>query len=111
MKIIYTKNFPPGTFHAINIFGILFVQRKWGKMEAYELRHEHIHTLQQKEMGFIFFYLWYGIEYIYRLFQFKFDRMAAYYHISFEQEAYTNQHKKKYRKHRKHYSWIKFMRR
>lgn len=61
-------------------FGIYFRDEK----EDFIL-HELIHWRQQKEMLCIFFYLWYGVEWFIKLFFFK----NAYYHISFEQEAYT----------------------
>jgi len=109
MKVIYTKHFPPGNFHGINIFGVVFVQRRWGKMDKRELNHEYIHTMQQMEMLFVFFYLWYGLEYLVRLFQHDFNANLAYYNISFELEAYANERNAEYRHHRKPYSWTKYL--
>ncbi|MBQ0022722.1 MAG: hypothetical protein KBT29_05740 [Prevotellaceae bacterium] len=109
MKIIYTKSFPPGNFHAINIFGCLFVQRRWGKMLDFELNHEYIHTMQQIEMLFVGFYLWYGVEYLVRLIQQKGNSNLAYHSISFEREAYANQKVPDYKKHRRPYSWSKYL--
>lgn len=110
MKVIYTKNFPPGSFHGINLFGVVFVQRRWGKMLKHELNHEYIHTMQQLEMLFVFFYLWYGVEYLVRMVQYKFDRRMAYYYISFEQEAYANERNEDYKRRRKPFSWVKYLR-
>ena len=84
MRIIYTDHFPPGDFHGINLFGTIFVQRRWGKFLPHEVNHEFIHTLQQWEMGYVFFYVWYGIEYLVRLFLCHFDADKAYHSISFE---------------------------
>ena len=57
MKVIYNRFIPFGSFHGLNLFGTIFVQRRWGKMDPHELNHETIHTLQQWEpygMGEIF---------------------------------------------------------
>ncbi|MBQ0047741.1 MAG: hypothetical protein KBT33_09630 [Prevotellaceae bacterium] len=109
MKVIYTKNFPPGEFHGINLFGVLFAKRRFGKMLDVELNHELIHTKQQIEMLFLFFYLWYGVEFLVRMFQYRFDRSRAYYNISFEREAYANMKNPEYKYHRKRFSWTKYL--
>jgi len=49
------------------------------------IRHEKIHIKQQEELLVIFFYLWYIIEWSVKIFKFG---KNAYYHISFEKEAY-----------------------
>ena len=105
MKIIYNKIIPFKGFLAINLFGFLFARKK---LTEVDINHEKIHTAQMKEMGYIFFYLWYFIEYLLiRLFHKK--QGNAYHDISFEEEAYTNQYNYSYLKNRKHYAWIKFI--
>ena len=106
MKIIHTKYFPFGSYTTINIFGVLFT--KQDRLIPSTINHEKIHTEQMKEMGYIFFYLWYFIEYLLiRLFHKKQDN--AYHDVSFEEEAYNNQYNYSYLKSRKHYAWIKFL--
>ena len=106
MKIVHTKYFPFGSYTTINIFGILFT--KQDRLIPSTINHEKIHTEQMKEMGYIFFYLWYFIEYlIIRVFHKK--QGNAYHDISFEEEAYNNQYNYSYLKSRKHYAWIKFL--
>ena len=106
MKIVHTKHFPFGSYTTINIFGVLFT--KQDRLIPSTINHEKIHTEQMKEMGYIFFYLWYLIEYlIIRVFHKK--QGNAYHDISFEEEAYTNQYNYSYLKNRKHYAWIKFI--
>lgn len=79
-----------------------------------DLNHERIHERQMKELLYIFFYLWYGVEWVVRLVQFwKVGRSAyrtsalkglkrlkevfgklnymAYRNVSFEREAYQNE--------------------
>ena len=68
------------------------------------INHEKIHWEQQKELLGLFFYLWYFIEWIIRLF---INGKNAYRSLSFEQEAYDNDQNLNYLKTRKRYSWIK----
>lgn len=106
VKVIYNKIIPFGTYSTINLFGILFT--KYKILNKYIINHESIHTEQMKEMGYIFFYLWYGIEYcIIRLFHKK--QGDAYCDVSFEEEAYRHTKDLNYLKTRKHYNWIKYI--
>lgn len=70
------------------------------------INHESIHWKQQMEMGIVLFYLWYGIEWIIKLFIFG---KAAYYNISFERESYKHEHDLEYLNNRKHFSWFKYL--
>lgn len=67
LKTSYESNLQqPYTFQgiqAINIFGLVFV-RKGAKFTEVDYNHEHIHSKQMAEMLWVFFYLWYGIEYL-----------------------------------------------
>jgi hypothetical protein len=71
------------------------------------INHEKIHWHQQFEMLFIFFYLWYGIEYLIRVYKYGFRE--AYYHISFEREAYTFERYESYPDNRGHFGWIFYL--
>lgn len=106
MKIIYNNIIPFKGFLAINLFGLLFV-RKGGKVTDTTINHEEIHTYQMKELGYVFFYIIYFLEWIVRLFQ-KGPNHSAYRAISFEQEAYNNERDAQYLKNRKHYAWLKY---
>lgn len=111
MKIIYTNHFPFKGYAAINLFGILFV-RKDCKDQVSEvmINHESIHTKQMIEMLWIFFYLWYGIEYLIIIFSCKHDSQKGQYHdVSFEEEAYANENDLAYLEKRKHYAWFKYL--
>ena len=104
MKIIRNKYIPFKGFRAINLFGILFV-RGSARIDDKTLRHESIHTAQMKEMLYIFFYLWYVVEWIIRLFM----KGNAYRNISFEREAYSNEKDLSYLDNRKLFAWIKYI--
>lgn len=112
MKIIYNNIIPFKGFLAINLCGLLFVRHKNKyKIESNKgkivVNHESIHTEQIKEMAFIFFYLWYLIEWLIRLLFIHPFSKEAYRTISFEKEAYSNEDNLDYLKDRKHYCWIK----
>lgn len=62
-----------------------------------------------REMAFIFFYLWYGIEWLVKLCKYK-ECHTAYRNISFEREAYTWQTFSAYPEERKHYAWWCYIR-
>ena len=109
MKIIYNNLIPFKGFIAINLFGVLFVRNEYKKRFdsggfTTTLNHESIHTEQIKELGYIFFYIWYFIEWLLRL---PFGN--AYYNISFEREAYANEKNRKYLQARKNYSFLKYI--
>ena len=112
MKIVYNKWIPFKGFLAINLFGVLFVRQDSNgnnyTLSRRVLNHEEIHTAQMKELGYIFFYLFYFIEWIIRLI---ISPKTAYRSISFEQEAYDNEKKYTYLDKRKHYAWLKYLKR
>lgn len=112
MKIIRNNFIPVKGFKAINLFGILFVRGKSGKISERCLRHEYIHTMQMREMLYVPFYLWYGIEYVIRFIGWSFEKKPCdkpYDRMSFEREAYCNEHDVDYPKTRKHFSWLKYI--
>ena len=107
MKIIRNNIIPVKGFKAINLFGVLFVRGN-AVISEKTLRHEHIHTMQMREMLYVPFYLWYGLEYVIRFFGWSFEN-KPYDRMSFEREAYGNEHDIYYPKTRKHYSWFKYI--
>ncbi len=67
------------------------------------INHETIHFQQALELGVLPFYLWYVLEWLFKL---PFYGKKAYYEISFEREAYGNEKKMTYLSRRKRYNWI-----
>lgn len=108
MKVRYTKHFPQKGFVAINLFGFIFARREYAPLNKKVVNHELIHTAQIRELVFIFFYIWYGLEWLVRLIQYK-SFLDAYYNISFEREAYTNEVNLSYLNTRKRFSFIKYL--
>lgn len=105
MKIVRNNFIPFKGFSAMYFFGILFV-RKGVNIGCRTLRHEAIHHEQAKEMLFIFFYLWYIVEWIIRL---CLNSKNAYRNISLEREAYAKQRYTDYIETRKHFAWMKYL--
>ena len=72
------------------------------------IRHERIHTAQMKELLWLPFYILYGIEYLFRLFQTR-HWHRAYLAISFEREAYANDSNPEYLPHRRHFASFRYL--
>ena len=106
MKIIHNKWIPFGRgMYAINLFGIIFTKQHLSRIDE---NHEYIHTLQQRELLFVFFYLFYVTEWIVRVIQTR-SFIKGYLRISFEREAYENQRQLDYRETRKFLAWSKYL--
>ncbi|MBD5183849.1 MAG: hypothetical protein HDS97_03045 [Bacteroidales bacterium] len=106
MKIIRNRILPFGKkYYAINLFGILFAK---GPCGAITINHERIHTAQMKELLFIPFYIFYILEWLIRLLQYR-NSFTAYRNISFEREAYANESNPDYLSKRKPYSFLRYI--
>lgn len=104
MRVIHNKWLPFKGFKAINLFGICFV-RKPHKMTPHDYNHENIHTAQMRELGYVFFYILYFVEWLYRV---VFHTSTAYRGISFEREAFEHQYDYDYLEHRERFAqWRK----
>ena len=90
-----------GNFLAINLFGFIFTLRD---LDEVELNHELIHSAQQRELLYLPFFFWYGIEWLMLYFKYK-DWTTAYFNIRFEREAYIHQDDLNYLKKRKHFKY------
>ena len=106
-NIIKIKKHPfGGNYLAINLFGFIFTLRDLNKVE---LNHELIHSAQQKELLYLPFFIWYGIEWAVLYLKYK-NWTKAYYHIRFEREAYHYEYHLDYLKRRKHFNYVSFKR-
>ena len=87
-------------------FGIYIRKEYLNEGGLATMYEEKIHWRQQVEMGIIFFYLWYLIEWGIRLFKYG---KRAYNNISFEREAKANRHNLDYLRTMKPYAWVKYL--
>ena len=101
-KEFLVKRLPMGSgYYAICLFGLIFSVRP---LNAVELNHERIHVAQQRELLYIPFLIWYGIEWLVLMMKYR-DTLKAYYHIRFEKEAYAHQDDLHYLEKRKHFHY------
>ncbi len=89
------------------IFPFIFVGDK-NDINPTFLNHERIHLRQQLELLVLPFYVWYVLEYLLRLIQYK-NHNQAYRNISFEREAYTNEQKMSYLSNRKFWAFLQYV--
>lgn len=90
----------------ITVGPFIFIRKK---SDSYVVRtHEMIHYKQQKELLFVFAYLWYALEFVVRLIQYG-NRLDAYCNVSFEREAYEMQENVVYPNIRKPFSFLKYL--
>jgi hypothetical protein len=95
---------PVKGYDAINLMGICFV-RKGVVITDDLINHEKIHTAQMKELLYIFFYVFYVIEWVLK--SFKYGK-NSYRNISFEREAYQNDEDFEYLKNRRYFAFLKY---
>ena len=107
MKIIRNNVIPFKGFAAINLFGVLFIRGDTA-VTSRLINHETIHTAQMREMLYVFFYVWYFVEWLVRLVQYR-DAREAYRNISFEREAYSHEGNALYLSRRKRFAWAGYL--
>lgn len=108
MFIIVFKYLLPKGYRGITLFPFIFLLRKEDKRNLILVNHEKIHIRQQLELLIVPFFIWYGVEFLVRLVQFK-NWSRAYRNISFEREAYSNEKDLDYLKKRPFWSFLKFI--
>ena len=96
------------SFRGMAIFPFILLKHKELKNDVVVMNHERIHLRQQIEMLWIFFFLWYFIEFIIHFIRLK-DLDKAYLNISFEKEAYYNQDDLLYLKNRKFWNFSNYI--
>ncbi len=129
-KVIFNDTIPFKGFIAMCLWPFIFVRNNAAShYNTVANNHEHIHAEQQKEMllvgivlaaiGYVFvglwallfvplFFWWYGIEYLYRLCQYR-NTNKAYRNISTEREAYANEKDLIYLTNRRRFAWTKYL--
>jgi hypothetical protein len=108
MFLIVSKYLIPKGYRGMAVFPIVFVKHQLDKENLGFVNHERIHLRQQLELLFIPFFIWYFIEFILRLIQYK-NKDLAYRNISFEREAYANEKDLDYLKNRSFWKFLKWI--
>ncbi|MEW4924396.1 hypothetical protein [Algibacter sp. 2305UL17-15] len=107
--ILISKYLVPKGYAGISIFPFIFLRKQELKLSKTLVNHEKIHLKQQLELLVIPFYLWYLIEFLVRLIQYK-TWQNAYRNISFEREAYHKESDLKYLNNKPFWSFLKYLR-
>ena len=108
MFLIVTKYLIPKGYRGLTVFPFVFVKYGLDKENSVFVNHERIHLRQQLELLIIPFFIWYFLEYLLRLIQYKnFD--LAYRNISFEREAYANEKDLNYLKKGSFWKFFKYI--
>ncbi len=108
MILIYRHIVPKG-YSGITLFPFVFLKSADLKHRETLINHEKIHLRQQLELLVIPFYVIYLIEFFIRLILYK-NWSLAYENISFEREAYRNEHNISYLKRRPFWQFLKYIR-
>lgn len=106
MIIILSKIFSK-SFQGMAIYPFIILKYKHLKNNKRIINHEKIHLRQQIELLWIFFFIIYLIEFSLYYFKHR-NLMKAYHSISFEKEAYANEHNLNYLKNRSFFNFLKY---
>ena len=90
MIVVVNKYLLAKGFKGISLWPFVILKHKALAKNPVFMNHERIHLRQQIEMLILPFYLWYSLEFLLRLYQFR-NGYLAYRNISFEREAYANE--------------------
>ncbi len=96
------------SFSAVTIYPFIILKYSHLKQDDVLLNHERIHLQQQKELLWLAFFIWYGIEFFIKLIYYR-QSSKAYRNISFEREAYRNEADLAYIQKRKLFSFLKYL--
>jgi hypothetical protein len=129
MIVIYNRLIPFKGFLAMTVWPLMFVRSDARELTDTDVNHESIHARQQIEMMVtafaiativfffggawwtlltcpVWYFLWYGVEYIIRCIAYAGDTRKAYRNILFEQEAFAHQDEEDYLDKRKPFAWL-----
>ena len=108
MILIVSKYLVPKGYRGLTVFPLVFLKSAESKRDLVLIHHEKIHLRQQVELLVLPFFIWYGLEFLIRIFKHK-NQQMAYRKISFEQEAYANEKDLHYLKQRPFWKFFKYL--
>ncbi len=106
--IFISKHIIPRGFAGLTLYPFIFLKREELKGNPVLINHEKIHLQQQRELFIIFFYLLYFLEWFIRLLLYR-KASKAYNNLSFEREAYQNEHNLTYIATRKRWAFLSYL--
>jgi len=108
MFVVVNKYVLAKRFDGIVLWPFVFVKRRELKNNPVFMNHERIHLRQQLELLVLPFFVWYFLEYLVRLLQYR-NSYKAYNRISFEREAYGHEKDLGYLRRRRLWSFWKYL--
>lgn len=108
MFLIVAKYLIPKGYRGMAVFPFVILKYHLDKENHVFVNHEKIHLRQQLELLVLPFYIFYVLEYIIRLIQYK-NKDLAYRNISFEREAYANETDLNYLKKRSFFCFLNYI--
>lgn len=108
MFLIVAKYLIPKGYRGMTVFPFIILKYHLDKENSVFVNHEKIHLRQQLELLVLPFYIFYILEYIIRLIQYK-NKDLAYRNISFEREAYANETDLNYLKNRSFFGFLNYI--
>ena len=108
MFLIVAKYLIPKGYRGMAVFPFVLMKYDFDKKNTVFVNHEKIHLRQQLEFLIIPFFIWYFLEYLIRLIQYK-NTALAYRNISFEREAYAKETDMNYLKNRSFFQFLHYI--
>lgn len=108
MFLIVAKYLIPKGYRGMAVFPFVVLKYDFDKDNLVFVNHEKIHLRQQLELLVFPFYVFYVLEYLIRLIQYK-NKDLAYRNISFEREAYANETDLEYLKNRHFFGFLNYI--
>ncbi len=106
--ILVFKHFFYKNYVGLSLWPFIILKSDALKTDIVLINHEKIHLKQQLELLVVVFYVTYFIEWIIRSLYFM-NFYRGYRNISFEREAYDNEHNLNYSNERRPFSFIKYL--
>jgi len=109
MILIVNKFLLGKRFKGVSLWPFVVLRDKRDAADPVFINHERIHLKQQLELFIIPFYVLYLTEFFIRYLLYR-NAYKAYYNISFEREAYSNEFDLDYCRGRKIWAFSKYIR-
>jgi len=106
--IRYSKYLIPKNYTGLAIYPFIFLKNKNLADNWVLINHERIHLKQQLELCWIFFFVWYYVEFLLN-YLWYFNWNKAYRGISFEKESYDNEGNPNYLAERKAWAFLNYI--
>ena len=98
----------PSTFNALAIWPFIILRERDLSSDPVLMHHERIHLKQQMELLWIFFFLFYFAEFLAKIIIYR-ELKQAYRNISFEREAYQQEHNMDYAVNKPIWSFVRYI--